>query len=259
MRRLLLIGGCCVLLVAGCGSDGDDNAAQTTTDAPPTATGETTAANGSTADLPQGAEPVELDPADFTTKIDNSYWPMPRGARWVYTSEAERIVVEVTNRKKRIEGVEAVVLRDTVTQRDGGGFVEVTDDWYAQDKEGNVWYLGEDTKEYKDGQVSSTKGSWEHGVDGAHAGIIMPAKPRPGLSYRQEYYAGEAEDVARVVSVDAKVTVPFGTFASTVKTQDTTPLEPGVLEFKYYARGVGHVLRTTKDGGGREELVSFTK
>ena len=96
----------------------------------------------------------------------------------------------MTNRKKRIAGVEALVLRDTVTQRDGGGFVEVTDDWYAQDKEGNVWYLGEDTKEYKNGKVSSTKGSWEHGVDGAYAGIIMPAKPRPGMTYRQEYYEG---------------------------------------------------------------------
>ena len=211
------------------------------------------------ADLPQGDEPVELDPADFTTKIDNPYWPMPRGARWVYTSDAERIVVEVTNRKKRIAGVEALVLRDTVTQRDGGGFVEVTDDWYAQDTEGNVWYLGEDTKEYKDGKVSSTKGSWEHGVDGAYAGIIMPAKPRPGLTYRQEYYEGEAEDVGKVLSVDAKVTVPFGTFDNAVKTQDTTPLEPDVVEYKYYARGVGHVLRTSEDGGGREELISYTK
>ncbi len=261
---LLIVGGALALaltaglLVAGCGSDSDDNAAQTTTAAPPTATTETTSAD-STADLPQGGEPVELDPADFTTKIEHPYWPMPRGARWVYTSDSERIVVEVTNRKKRIKGVEALVLRDTVTQRDGGGFVEVTDDWYAQDKDGNVWYLGEDTKEYKDGTVSSTKGSWEHGVDGAYAGVIMPAKPRSGLSYRQEYYAGQAEDAAKVVSVDAKVTVPFGTFENSVKTADTTRLEPGVLEYKYYARGVGHVLRTTKDGGGREELVSFSK
>jgi hypothetical protein len=177
----------------------------------------------------------------------------------VYTSDQERIVVEVTNRKKRIAGVEALVLRDTVTQRDGGGFVEVTDDWYAQDGEGNVWYLGEDTKEYANGKVSSTKGSWEHGVDGAYAGIIMPAKPRPGTTYRQEYYEGEAEDVGKVLSVDAKVTVPFGSFDNAVKTQDSTPLEPGLVEYKYYARGVGHVLRTSKDGGGREELISYTK
>ena len=184
---------------------------------------------------------------------------MPRGARWVYLSNEERIVVEVTNKKKRIAGVEALVLRDTVTQRGGGGFVEVTDDWYAQDKAGNVWYLGEDTKEYENGKVSSTTGSWEHGVDGAYAGIIMPAKPRPGVTYRQEYYKGEAEDEAKVLSVDAKVSVPFGTFENCVKTQETTPLEPDVVEYKYYARGVGHVLRTTEDGGGREELVRYER
>jgi hypothetical protein len=255
-RSLLLICACCALLAAGCGSDGDGDTTQSTTST--TGTTETSTANTS-ASLPQGDEPVELDPADFTTKIDNPYWPMPRGARWVYTSKQERIVVEVTNRKKRIAGVEALVLRDTVTQRGGGEFVEVTDDWYAQDKEGNVWYLGEDTKEYKNGKVSSTKGSWEHGVDGAYAGVIMPAKPRPGMTYRQEYYKGEAEDAGKVLSVDAKVTVPFGSFDNCVKTEDTTRLEPGVVEFKYYAPGVGHVLRTTKDGGGREELVSYTK
>jgi hypothetical protein len=245
----------CALPFAGCGSDGNEDSTQAQT-----TTGSTeTAVAGSPSDLPQGDEPVQLDPADFTTKIDNPYWPMPRGAKWVYESDQERIVVEVTNRKKKIAGVEALVLRDTVTQRDGGGFVEVTDDWYAQDNEGNVWYLGEDTKEYKNGKVSSTKGSWEHGVDGAYAGIIMPAEPRPGLVYRQEYYEGEAEDVGKVLSTDAKVTVPFGSFDNCVKTEDTTSLEPGVVEYKYYARGIGHVLRTTKDGGGREELISYSK
>ncbi len=240
------------LALAGCGSGGGDE------DATTKAATETTPAAVSS-DLPRGDEPVKLDPAEFTTKIDNPYWPMPKGARWVYLSDAERIVVEVTNHRKKIVGVEALVLRDTVTQRGGGGFVEVTDDWYAQDSEGNVWYLGEDTKEYKDGKVSSTKGSWEHGVDGAYAGVIMPAKPRPGQLYRQEYYEGEAEDVGEVLSVDAAASVPFGTFDNAVKTRDTTPLEPDTVEFKYYARGVGHVLRTSKDGGGREELVSYTR
>jgi hypothetical protein len=244
------------VLAVGCGSDGDEG----TTTAVTTGTGETTETTAAReSSLPQGDEPVTLDPADFTTKIDNPYWPMPRGARWVYLSDSERIVVEVTNKKKKIAGVEALVLRDTVTQRDGGGFVEVTDDWYAQDKEGNVWYLGEDTKEYENGKVSSTTGSWEHGVDGAYAGIIMAAKPRPGLAYREEYLEGEAEDAGKVVSLDANVRVPFGSFENCVKTEETTPLEPDVLEYKYYARGVGHVLRTTEDGGGREELVSYEK
>ena len=242
--------------MAGCGSDDEGGTTQSATGT--TSTAKTTGADGAV-DLPQGSEPVELDPADFTTKIDNPYWPMPRGAKWVYLSDRERIVVEVTNKKKRIAGVEALVLRDTVTQRDGGGFVEVTDDWYAQDKAGNVWYLGEDTKEYKDGKVTSTTGSWEHGVDGAYAGIIMPAKPRPGLVYRQEYYEGEAEDMGKVLGANATAKVPAGTFRNCVKTEDTTPLEPGVVEYKYYARGIGHVLRTTKDGGGREELVEHTR
>jgi hypothetical protein len=244
------------LLVAGCGSDDEPSTTQSPAD---TTTGaDTTAANGA-AGLPQGGEPVELDPADFTTEIDNPYWPMPKGARWVYVSDEERIVVEVTNKRKKIAGVEALVLRDTVTQRGGGGFVEVTDDWYAQDKEGNVWYLGEDTREYKDGNVTSTSGSWEHGVDGAYAGIIMPAKPRPGMAYRQEYYKGEAEDNGKVLSLNATVKVPSGTFTNCVKTQDTTPLEPDVVEYKYYARGTGHVLRTTKEGGGREELIEHNR
>ena len=163
--------------------------------------------------LPQGSDPVELDPADFTTEIDNPYWPISRGKRWVYTSEDERIVVTRTNRKKTVEGIDAVVLTDIVTQRNGGGdYVEVTKDWYAQDADGNVWYLGEDTKEYENGRVASTAGSWEHGVDGAYAGIIVPADPKPGLEYRQEYYKGEAEDVAKVLSLDATAKVPFGTF-----------------------------------------------
>ena len=110
-----------------------------------------------------------------------------------------------------VEGIDAVVVTDIVTQRNGGGaYVEVTKDWYAQDADGNVWYLGEDTEEYENGEVASTAGSWEHGVrDGAYAGIIIPADPKPGLEYRQEYYKGEAEDVAEVLSLDATATVPF--------------------------------------------------
>ena len=206
---------------------------------------------------------MNLDPADFTTKIDNPYFPLAPddqpGRRWVYQSAEERIVVTVTDQTKDIQGITARVITDVVTQRDGGGFVEVTKDWYAQDKDGNVWYLGEDTKEYENGKVASTKGSWEHGVDGAQAGVIMPADPQPGLVYRQEYYKGEAEDRAKVIRLDAKVSVPAGTFDNALETEDSTPLEPGLVERKFYAKGVGHVLRTTEDGGGREELITFTK
>jgi hypothetical protein len=143
---------------------------------------------------------------------------------------------------------------------ENGRLVEDTYDWYAQDREGNLWYLGEDTKEYEDGRVVSTKGSWEAGVKGAQAGIVLPAHPRPGLSYRQEYYAGQAEDRARVLSLDGKAKVPFGSFGPCLVTADTTPLEPNLLEHKYFARGVGPVLVLAKSPkAGREELVEFRR
>jgi hypothetical protein len=250
MKRIATIAiACCALVVSACGDDDSGNGSQNSTRG--------SADAGST--LPKGSEPVELDPADFTTEIDNPYWPISKGKRWVYRSKDERIVVTRTNRKKTVKGIKAVVLTDIVTQNDGGGLVEVTEDWYAQDSEGNVWYLGEDTKEYENGKVASTKGSWEHGVNGAYAGIIIPANPRPGLVYRQEYYKGEAEDQAKVIRLDARVTVPFGSFENCLETEDTTPLEPDVVERKFYAKNIGNVLRTTAEGGGREELVSFTK
>jgi hypothetical protein len=121
--------------------------------------------------------------------------------------------------------------------------------------------LGEDTKEYEDGKVSSTEGSWEAGVDGALAGILLPADPEVGMAYRQEYYEGEAEDRAKVVSVDEHAVVPFGSFDGVLETEDSTPLEPDLVERKYYAKDVGPVLTVavSKDGRGREELISFTK
>jgi hypothetical protein len=214
--------------------------------------------------LPQGSEPVNLNPADFTTRITNPYWPMRPGSRWVYReTDAEgtrqRVVVTVTSRTKRIaNGVTARVVRDVV--REGRQLVEVTDDWYAQDKAGNVWYLGEFTKEYENGKFKSTEGSFEAGVDGAQAGIAMPARPRPGLRYRQEYYKGHAEDKARVVSLREQAEVPLGHYRRVLMTRDVNPLEPKVLEFKFYARGVGPVLAVAVSGGSdREALVSYRR
>jgi hypothetical protein len=249
-RRVALVAVAMALVASGCGSNDDES--KKSSDKTQTTAG------GGRASLPQGREPVKLDPADFTNEIDNPYWPMAPGSKWEYRSKEERIVVSVTGKKKKVEGIEARVLRDTVTDTKGD-LVEVTDDWYAQDTAGNVWYLGEDTKEYKNGKVVSTSGSWENGVDGAEAGIIMPAEPRVGVSYRQEYYKGEAEDRAKVLSVDAQVTVPFGTYDNVVETQETTPLEPNAVEHKFYAKSVGAVLRTSGSGKGREELVSFNK
>jgi hypothetical protein len=214
--------------------------------------------------LPQGNEKVKLDPSDFTTDIDNPYWPMKPGSRWVYRetdSEGarQRVEVTVTNRTKRIaNGVEARVVHDEVTE--DGEPVEITDDWYAQDKDGNIWYLGEATTEYENGKATTTAGSFEAGRDGAQPGVIVPAKPEPGLTYRQEYYKGEAEDEGSIVSLDEQAEVPFGHFRNVLMTRDTNPLEPKVLEFKFYARNVGPVLAVSVSGGSdREELLSYKR
>jgi hypothetical protein len=240
---LLAIGG--ALALGACGGDDNSDAAATASD------------------LPQGSEHVEIDPADFTTEIDNPYWPMSVGSEWVYRETdqegaEQKVVVTVTPKTKEIaNGVEAVVVRDVVTE--GGEPVEITDDWYAQDSEGNIWYMGEDTAEYENGKIASRSGSFEAGLDGAEPGIIMPADPRPGIEYRQEYFKGEAEDVGAIVDTDTQAEVPAGHYKPTLMTEDTNPLEPKVLEFKFYAEGVGPVLAISVSGGSdREELLSHT-
>jgi hypothetical protein len=216
--------------------------------------------------LPQSSEAVELDPADFTTDIDNPYWPMKPGGRWVFretdtTGASERVVVTVTDKTKRVaNGITARVISDVVTEN--GKPVEITDDWYAQDKDGNVWYLGEAVRNFEDGRFVDREGSFEAGVDGAQPGIAMPADPEPGLSYRQEYYKGEAEDRGAVITVgEERVEVPAGFFNDDVlMTRDIVPLEPKVQEIKFYAPGVGPVLSVHTDGaGGRAELVSYRR
>jgi hypothetical protein len=213
--------------------------------------------------VPQGAESVDLDPTDFSLEIDNPYWPMRPGSRWTYRESdgeggVQRVVVTVTEETKRIaNGIETRVIHDVVSQ--GGEPVEITDDWYAQDSEGNVWYLGE-RAEYENGRVVSRAGSWEAGVDGAQPGIIMPADPRPGLAYRQEYYAGEAEDRAKILSLTEQAEVPFGHFSDVLLTKDLVPLEPDVLEYKLYARGIGPLLTLDVSGSsGREALIRYTR
>ncbi len=210
--------------------------------------------------LPQGDEPVDLNPADFVAEIDNPFWPMVPGNRWVYNeTDAEgnemQVEVTVTNDKKDIIGISATVVHDIVTQ--DGSTIEDTIDWYAQDVDGNIWYLGEDTKEYEGGEVVSTAGSWEAGVDGGLAGIVLPANPEVGMTYRQEYYAGEAEDEARILSLSEHVEVPYGTFDGCLQTEDTTALEPDLLEQKYYCRDVGPALVVDVAAGGGEELITF--
>jgi hypothetical protein len=203
--------------------------------------------------LPQGAESVKLDPADFSAEIDNPYWPMRPGSKWVYREGNARVEVTVTDKTRKIIGIDARVVHDVLTE--DGEVKEDTFDWYAQDASGNIWYMGEKTKEFGGGKVN-TEGSWEAGVDGAQPGVLLPAEPKVGLRYRQEYYKGEAEDLAEVLSVDAHARVPVGSFEQLLLTKEYTPLEPGVVEHKFYAIGVGPILAVTVSGGsGREELV----
>jgi hypothetical protein len=186
----------------------------------------------------QKAYSPHIDPAHFTTKVDNEYFPMKPGTTFLYEGGTEHSEMTVTNQTKNVMGVECVV----VDHREWEGNMlidERTYDWFAQDEQGTVWYFGENTKEYENGKVVSTKGSWEAGVDGAKPGIIMQADPKVGQSYYQEYYPGEAMDMARVISLEASARVPYGSFDEVMETREWTPLQPGFSERKYYVRGVG--------------------
>jgi hypothetical protein len=152
----------------------------------------------------------------FTTTIDNEYFPLKPGTTFLYEGGTEHSEMSVTSDTKMVMGVECVVVDHR--EWEGEKLIERTYDWFAQDNKGTVWYFGEDTKEYENGKVVSTKGSWEAGVDGAKAGIIMPADPRVGHSYHQEDYPGEAMDMARVLSLEASVTVPYGSFDHVLET-----------------------------------------
>jgi hypothetical protein len=211
--------------------------------------------------LPTGSQPVTLDPADFSTTIDNPYWPMSPGTQWIYRetdgSGAEyTVIVTVTSETKKLaNGIEARVVRDTLML--GDAIVEDTIDWYAQDSAGAIWYLGEQTAELENGEIVSTAGSFEAGVNGALPGVAVPAEPVVGMRYRQEYLKGEAEDAGMILALDELTEVPYGAFDGVLATRDTTPLEPDVVEYKFYAPGVGPVLTLgISGGGGREELLS---
>ena len=199
----------------------------------------------------------------FSAHVDNPWFPLRPGTRYVYRGETDgkpaRDVVTVTHRTKIVGGVRCRVVRDRVSLR--GRLAERTADYYAQDGRGTVWYLGEDTAELNArGEVTTTEGTWHAGVDGAHAGVFMPARPRVGEQHRQELYRGHAEDHFRVVSLDAHVVVPFGTFDDALRTREWTPLERGVIGAKLYARGVGQVAELTVRGGDEHlELVRVVR
>ena len=212
-------------------------------------------------DLPRGSDTVDLDPADFSARIDHPYWPMKVGTVWHYVErgggDVQRVTVRVTPRTRVVGGIRARVVHDVV--REDGEVVEDTHDWYAQDAGGTVWYLGEATAEYDDGVLVSTDGSWEHGVDGAQAGVLLPARPRVGCRYREELKPGEAEDRALILGRSESITTLTGRYTEVLHTANTTPLEPDVLENKLYAPGVGPVLEIDlSPSWSRAELVRVT-
>ena len=221
-----------------------------------------TSANDNAADATDQFPLPKFDPCNYSNEgiVDNPYFTLTPGTTFTYEGETEdeteKNIVIVTDKTKEILGITATVVWDRVWLEEE--LIEETFDWYAQDKEGNVWYMGEDSKEYENGEVVTTEGSWEAGVDGAKPGIIMEADPQVGDQYKQEYYLGHAEDQAEVVSLNEEVTVPFGTFTNCLQTSDSTPLEPTGDEDKYYCTDVGGVtLEVAIESGERSELIDF--
>lgn len=254
-----------VVTAAACGrdSEGSENTAAPGTDC---ALDPTTSTDG------PGATPVidpgdggdyrpQLDPADFVDRIDHPYRPILPGTRWVYDGisdgDRERTEVVVTPDRREIMGISAVVVEDTTYV--GDEMVSQSLDAYAQDRDGNVWFLGEDSKDYENGEVVCTAGAWEAGVDGAYPGIVMPAEPTAGDAYRQQYVAGEAEDTARVARLGENRTIGLGDYQHVIVIEEWSPLEPDVHEEKYYAPGVGKIYEVQTAGGeATSELVELT-
>lgn len=201
-------------------------------------------------------------PGSWASSISNPLFPLVPGTTWNYEEDTpnglETVVVEVLATARSVNGVAAVTIHDQVFL--DGALVEDTYDWYAEDSEGNIWYLGEETEELENGVVVSTEGSWEWNVDGALPGIYVWADPAAhiGEEYRQEYYEGEAEDWAKVSAVNETVSVPFGTFTGCMRTEDWNGLEgrAQTAQYKYYCPGMGVVLEVgVADPTERSELV----
>jgi hypothetical protein len=242
-----------VALLGACGSGGGKGPAAAT--APPTST--TAAPTPATAGYR-----VTVDPAQFSSAITHPYLvlAMKPGTTKILEGTRDgkphRAEVVVTDRTRKVMGVDCIVVGDTVTSN--GALVEKTEDWYAQDRAGNVWYFGENTAEYVNGVVTSTHGTWEAGVDGAQPGVILHAAPKVGEEYYQEYRPGEAEDRAKVLSLDATVTVPAGTYTGVITTEDSDPLNPDKTDKKWYAKDIG-VVHTIRIKSGHQEDMSLVK
>jgi hypothetical protein len=231
-------------------------------------TGPAASGTGSSAQSPRpprwalhGKYAPSIDPANFVTTIDNRYFPLKPGTGFHYRGVKDAVVqtddMIVTHQVKNVLGVRCTVVRDTVSEH--GKPLERTFDWYAQDRDGNVWYMGEDARELKNGRFVRASDSWQAGVNGAQPGVIMPAHPRPKQVYRQEYYPpGGALDQARVLGTVAMIDVPMGSFKRPLATIEWSPVEPQ-FEKKYYVAGVGEVMEQVVQGGHEQfELVKVT-
>ncbi len=201
----------------------------------------------------------QIDPANFTHVVSNPWFPLVPGNTAIFLEkdlrETRENRITVTRETRTVMGVKCVVVRDVVTL--AGKIVEETTDWFAQDRQGAVWYFGEATRECKVGGRVSTLGSWEAGVKGAQPGIAMPAQPRVGERYRQEYAANEAEDIGQIAALNETVSVPAGTFTGCLRTREWSMLESGTSK-KWYARGVG-LVRAECTGGEVSTLLSFAR
>ena len=212
---------------------------------------------------PLGPAPYDpvIDPANFVAKIDNPFFPLVPGTTFIYKGQTSEGLMRdefaVTHNTRVIDGVTCVEVHDSVFT--DGELTEDTLDWFAQDKDGNVWYFGENTAELEDGLISTIDGTFMAGVDGDKPGIVMKAHPAVGDFYRQEFSLGNAEDEAETRSLTQTVPVPSGTFHHCLKSKETTPLEPDLLEFKFYAPGVGNVLTVDGRTGDRTELVRIRR
>ena len=207
-----------------------------------------------------GTNPAAIDPDDFTNPQPNPYFPLEPGTVSILrgSEDGARLLnrTTVTPWTKVIQGVTTTVVQDVLYS--DGILEEKTTDWYAADNSGTVWYFGERTATYDEhGTVISTEGSWQAGVDGASAGIIMPANPRPTDAYRQESYRGHAEDQAWIVANHQVVHVPYGDVTQVVRSYEWTRLEPGVVAVKFYGPGLGIVRE--KDVSGGDELLELVR
>jgi hypothetical protein len=220
------------------------------------------ACGSDTGGSPRAAQTTTANQTAFVKRVTNPWFPLTPGTVFIYRGvkdgEPSRDVVSVTSRTKLIDGVRCTVVSDRLYVR--GHLAERTADWYAQDERGNVWYYGEATAELDEaGQVTSTEGSWQAGVDGALPGILIPAAPRVGQTFRQEYYRGKAEDHSRGVSVSASVRVPYTASRHALLTKEWTPLEPDVIDHKLYVRGIGLVKEETVRGGNERAVLGAVR